>query len=589
MKKIGKKDKILQESVAVSVSVRDPQEIIAERLESCPSGPGVYLMKGAKAELLYVGKAKNLRSRVRSYFQDSIHHGAKTQHLVTQICDIEFLRTGSELEALLLENNLIKKWKPKYNIRLRDDKTYPYVKLDLGHPFARAYISRKQFKGDGNLYFGPFANAGALRKTLSAASKLFQLRDCRDGEFANRSRPCLSHQIGQCTGPCVGLVTQEQYRKQVDDFVAFLNGETADIESKWRTEMDAAAEQLNFERAAQLRDRLQALEEALGEEQRVVSTEDLGDRDFWAFYPEWGQWDLNEGSVLDIVLIQIRGGKWVGRIHKVADISEQLSTEGYENILLQYYAKADLAANVILPPSAVIPPELPLALQSLRPEIGEVKVHEASQQGDWARMYDLAFENARGMHEESEIVKNRFEEGLVAIQKLLDLPNAPRWMDCVDISNFQGEANVASAVVFVSGKPAKEHYRHYKIQGFTGQNDFASMKEVMFRRYGKEEGCPKPDLLVIDGGRGQLSSVVEILKELGCTFPVVALAKARTEADFKSEEVESSEERLFVPGQKNFKKIRNARALQILTHLRDEAHRFAITFHRKKRSEARGL
>ncbi len=566
------------------------ENTLQERLESCPSGPGVYLMKGAKGELLYVGKAKNLRSRVRSYFQESSSLSAKTVHLVGQVVDLEFLRAGTEVEALLLENNLIKKWKPKYNIRLKDDKTYPYVKIEMKHPFPRPFIARKQFKGDGNLYFGPFANAGALRNTLGAASKIFQLRDCRDHEFSNRSRPCLTHQIGQCTAPCVGLVTEAEYGKQVENFVTFLKGESKEIEEGWEREMGAAAEQMDFERAGLLRDRLQNLRQILGEDQRIVSTEDLGDRDFWSFYPEWGRWDLNEDSVLDIVILQVRGGKWMGRVHKVADIAEQLSTEdGYETLIMQYYGGlTDLPSNVILPPLAKLPKGLGLALQSLRPEAGEISIFEASEKAEWARFADLAFENARGSHEESEATKSRFEEGLSGIQKLLDLPQVPRWMDCVDISNFQGEANVASAVVFVGGKPAKEQYRRYKIAGFTGQNDFASMKEVMFRRYGKPDS-PRPDLLVIDGGRGQLSSVVEILKELKCEFPVVALAKARTSSDFTNAEVESSEERLFVPGQVNPKKIRNARALQILTHIRDEAHRFAITYHRKKRSEARGL
>lgn len=588
------------------------------KLEDCPTGPGVYIMKGLKTEVLYVGKAKSLRPRVRSYFQKQGDHSAKTVHLVRNVYDIEYMQTGSEVEALLLENNLIKKWKPKYNIRMRDDKTYPYIKLDRGHPFPRGYVARKQLKGDGNLYFGPFPNSYLMRQKLQAGSKLFQLRDCRDHEFSNRSRPCLSYEIGQCTAPCVKYVTETEYGEQVENFVRFLRGETDEIVKSWRGEMETASEALDFERAARVRDRIRNFEEsALEQEQRIVNTNEMSNRDIWAFWPPLGgdreseaSADIAETSIaqLAIVVLQIRDGKWVGRSQRSADLKEVLEGEDLlDNILLQYYTKQPLPDEILLPPEVTREKAAPLreALIELAKKMDladagskkadidesfarDLKFLSASDTEEISRIWELAQQNAKAHFIEVEALRVRKEDALDGIARLLSLPERPERMECIDVSNFQGEANVASCVVFIGGKPDKSHYRHYKIQGFSGQNDFASMKEVMARRFGKPDS-PRPDLLVIDGGRGQLSSVQQILNELGCDFPVVGLAKARTERDFTSEEVKSSEERIFVPGQKNPLKIRNAEALKVLTQLRDEAHRFAIEFHRKKRSEARGL
>ena len=508
--------------------------------------------------------------------------------MVEQIRDVEFLQAGSEVEALLLENNLIKKWKPKFNIRLRDDKTYPYLKLDMSHKFPRPYIARKQLKGDKNLYFGPFPNGGALRKTFHFAAKLFQIRDCRDHEFANRSRPCLSHQIGQCTAPCVDLVTEAAYRKQVDDFAAFVNGETDVLEEMWQSEMNEASEQMDFERAARLRDRIQAMKD-VSQEQRTIETVELADRDVWALYPD--TLEETEDFLLDIVILQFRAGKWVGRVHRTADLSEQLETEDFlANFLLQHYARHTVPHQILLPATAHLPnpEEFAVALAAAVKAPEPPTFHRVSDRADWTHLWELAHNNVKNLHDEGHALRERFEDGLSGIARMLDLPNPPRHMECIDISNMQGEANVASCVVFRDGRPQKDQYRHYIIKGVEGQNDFASMKEVCSRRFGKPDS-PSPDLLVIDGGRGQLASVMEILKTLNCTFPAVGLAKARTEKNFSSEEVKASEERIFVPNQKNFIKIRNMQALRILTHIRDEAHRFAIEFHRLKRAQARGL
>jgi len=554
---------------------------LAQKVDACSTSPGVYIMKDSAGHVLYVGKAKNLRNRVRSYFQNGADRSPKTLVLVGHIRDIDYMHTATEAEALLLENNLIKKWKPRYNIRLKDDKTYPYLRLDLKHPYPRPYIARKQVAGDGSEYFGPFPHGSAAYTALEVAAKAFQIRDCRDYEFANRSRPCLSYQIGQCTAPCVKYVTPEEYSKQVEAFRQFLNVGSEVLQKQWEAEMLEAAENLDFERAAKLRDRMAHVRAVtLSDQSTAVDTKDLSDRDIWAFAqnPQW----------LDALVLQFRGGKWMGQIHTEADLSERVETEDFvASLMLQFYAKHPLPNEILIPFQFLgVRDGLPEVLAKVA-KVDHVPVlRDPSEKGDWARIWTLAEENVKQAHEHRSRRREANEDGLVAIARLLDLEKPPLRMECVDISNFQGEANVASCVVFQNGKPDKTQYRHYNIRGFEGQDDFASMREVMSRRYGKTDS-PHPDLLVIDGGKGQLASAKAVLDDLGCTFPVVGLAKARTKRDFQSSEVEASEERLFLPNQKNYLRIKNAQALRLLTGLRDEAHRFAIEFHRKKRDESR--
>ena len=571
---------------------------LEERLKLCPTEPGIYIMKDGAGHVIYVGKAKNLRSRVRSYFQNSKDLSPKTVHLVSKVEGIEFLQTQSETEALLLENNLIKKWKPKYNIRLKDDKTYPYLKLAMDHPFPRPYIARKQFKGDGNEYFGPFPNSGYLRQVLRGGAKVFQLRDCRDHDFANRSRPCLSYEIGQCTAPCVGYVTKEDYAKQVGEFRDFLSGDSNDLQQKWLEQMDEASNNLEFEKAAQLRDRLEALGTTLSE-QAAVSTDEMGDRDIWAVVPEslilardpTTSSDASEREMF-ILINQIRGGKWVGSRNSRANIEIGVIDENFfSSLLVQHYSNNPAPEQVIVPPAAQLGsrPDLGLALTKLFQGAAEsIDVRFADEKGSWGKYYELARENAQALLDESTAVQSKKDNGLDAIAHMLDLRGLPLHIECVDISNMQGEANVASAVVFKNGKPEKSLYRHYNIRGFEGQDDFRSMREVMSRRYGKTDS-PVPELLVIDGGKGQLASAVEILKGLDQHFSVCGLAKARTVSDFQGSEVEASEERVFLPGRKDYIRFKNTEALRIMTHIRDEAHRFAIEFHRLKRGHNRGL
>ena len=591
-------------------------EHIQALLEACPPSPGVYLMKNADGLIIYVGKAKSLKHRVRSYFQNLDQAGAKTQHLVSHIVDMEFMRTGTEVEALLLENTLIKKHKPKYNIRLKDDKTYPYIRLDVRHEYPRPYVARRQSMSDGSEYYGPFPNGSAVWEVFKIASRVFKIRDCRDRDFANRSRPCLSYEVGHCTAPCVGKVSKDQYGDQVKEFRFFLKGNNEALAKKWDADMHAASEALEFEKAAEIRDRIKLMNDVLGDHQRMIDTSDHRDRDVWALWPEefllrsqvdaseeWG-----EGGALDAMVLQFRAGKLVGRTHWSADLSDALEGDDIlANALLQHYGKNPPPELVVIPPQvlSVDRKELSKAIEAIAKapakgprdpaelmaaEFSQVAAETvtlvaADERPEWWSTFELAKDNVRGWHDEQKSQRMRQHDSLLKLQKFLSLPKLPIRMECLDISNFQGSANVASCVVFIHGKPSKENYRHYKIKGFDGQNDFASMKELVTRRYLKPDSV-LPDLLVVDGGKGQLSSVKMVLDEAGLSdLCVISLAKARTESDFESSEISSSEERIFLPGQKNYKNIRDASVLRLLVHIRDEAHRFAIEFNRKKMRE----
>ncbi len=559
-------------------------------------------MKSAQSHVIYVGKAKNLRSRVRSYFQSPEGLSPKTAHLMLHVDSLEFLLTPTEAEALVLENALIKKFKPKYNIRLKDDKTYPYLKMDMGHDFPRPYLVRKKTLAPGEqaLFYGPFTHGGAMSTLLGVSGRIFQIRDCRDTEFANRSRPCLTYEIGHCTAPCVGKVSQAEYGVQVQDYLDFLGGSLDGVQSKWTEEMEIASEKMEFERAAKLRDRISQIGEILKDSKPRVESSDLVDRDFWMGLPNS---DSNAFSQL-FGAFQFRGGKWMGQIPYEVDLENSLTEEGEEGILksllFHHYSKNPLPAEIVLPLTLKFTEATSLS-EALIQVVPKTEAEGAPQEGfqistidkkgEWLRLSELFVQNLNEIWEEKSRLALKRMEGLGEIARLVDLPRPPRRMECIDISNFQGEGNVASCVVFVDGKPFKDHYRRYHIRSFEGQNDFASMDEVISRRYGKQpdEAYPLPDLLVVDGGKGQLSVVVSVLESLGVKIPVVALAKARTQGSFKDSEVEASEERIFKPGQKNPLKIRDPKALQILTRIRDEAHRFAIEFNRLTLERKRGL
>ena len=563
--------------------------LLDEQIADAPKTPGCYIMKDDAGDILYVGKAKNIRLRIQSYFRGK-HESAKTHVLVSKIKSLEFLQTDTEIEALLLENTLIKKHRPRYNIRLKDDKTYPYLWIDTNHDFPRAYYARKA-RAHSGLYFGPYPNPYALRQLLQLASKAFLIRDCRDTEFANRSRPCLSYQIGQCTAPCVNYVDKEKYSKQISDFIAFLKGENLSLKEEWKKEMEVLSEQLDFEEAGKVRDRLKALDD-LQAEQRAVDLNDQKSRDVWAYWPADFFKNPQENSDLDLILLQFRDGKWWGRKH-FPILSEEtfVDQEEFVSLLSSYYLKAEIPSEV------VISPEFSQEQRTLLSDFLK-KTSDSNQQlpftfekinapdsGDklW-KLWDLALSNARSVGEEQLQLREKRRNSVEQLRKFLKLDHKVNRIECLDISNFQGSENVAAVVVFEGGKKQSSEYRNYIIKGIEGQDDFGSLREVVRRRYGKPDS-PRPDLLIVDGGKAQLESVLLAMKEVGVQFPAVGLAKARTERSFKSQKLEISEERIFLPGVKLPKAVKSLEVLRLVTEIRDEAHRFAISFHRKRRDQ----
>ncbi len=553
---------------------------LRELVREFPQSPGVYLMKNAQGKIVYVGKAKSLRSRVRSYLTDSKDHTPKTRHLVASIEVIDFMLTNTEVEAFLLEATLIKKNRPRYNIRLRDDKAYPYLKVTVQQDFPRFYLSRRVTR-DGSLYFGPFMRGGDVFETIRFLNRTFQIRDCTDSFMKSRKRPCLTHQIGRCTAPCVALVNKEDYRKDIDAAVLFLRGGGKKLIKDLTKKMKTASGEERFERAAQLRDSLRALDAILSQ-QSVIEENIEMDQDVVGFFGD------ERGMIIEVV--HIRGGRFMSsqpQEFPKLDIGEGShdDREWLLSFLNQYYA------DNIVPDEVLLPMDLGNDLSKLLRAVLEerrgspVRVRYPTDQNS-SKLLELAERNARESFKEQMSKNEKRLRGLDEIQKRFQLPRIPRRIECFDISNFQGAESVASQVVFENATPAKEHYRLYKIKTVEGSNDFASMKEVLGRRFRHTE-YEDPDLIVIDGGKGQLRMAVEILTEMGLEqLPVVGLAKARTQGEFHSSDVHSSEERFFLPGRQNpITFPPNSEALHILAGIRDEAHRFAITYHRKLRED----
>lgn len=567
---------------------------LSDKVAAAPLDPGVYLMKDAKGKILYVGKAKNLKNRVRTYFHAS-QKSPRIEYLVRKIEDIEYLLTGNEVEALILENHWIKKIRPQYNIALKDDKTYPYIKIDKKHDFPRAYLSRRPSKGDGAQYFGPFPNSTAVHTAIRLASKVFKLRDCKDHEFANRSRPCLSYQMNFCTAPCVDYVDKETYAKQVSEYEVFVAGNSQALEDKWLDKMTESSDKQEYEIAAELRDRIQAIQSIHKQnDQRIEDIKDFVDRDIWGLWPETIDDDTH---FVDVVILQFRKGKWMGQQHRIVDLQDRVEDQAdfFTHILLQHYAKYSLPEEILHATDAIASDDknkLISALKEVAPEQKE-KSEESTlhlfpydDKKDWARLGEMATQNAKSLSESLEVRRQSVLSGVEDLQKELKLNVLPKHIECIDISHFQGASTVASCVVFKNGEADKSSYRKYNVNSVGDKpDDFQSMKEIVSRRYVVSDKHELPDLLVVDGGKGQLGAVCEILKEFKVDLKVIGLAKARTEQDFSSENVESSKERIFLPGRKNPKVIRNPHVFKLLTQMRDEAHRFAISFHRKKRDK----
>lgn len=543
---------------------------------AAPKEPGVYLMKDSLGEVLYVGKAKVLCNRIPSYFQRVPHEQGRIELMVQRVHRFEVILTKTEQEALVLECTLIKKHRPKFNVRLKDDKTYPSIRVDLNADFPKLEWTRK-IRADGAKYFGPFPSSFSARETMRLLTEAFKLRDCSENTFRHRSRPCLLYQMEKCSAPCVGLISPDDYKKTVKNAVGILEGKDHSIRKRLKTEMEEASENLNYEVAAQLRDQIRNLE--------VVTSTQTFDPSGQHRHLDVISVESKEGIAHGVVL-QVRFGRVVSVKHvsiqnAFSDIPKE---ELLSQFIAQYYssgedrASSDLKMLVLV---AMLPEDSDILESSY-----DLKFVCAKKEAD-LHLVRVAETNAQYALE--ELKKKDLGHGMEALEevrKLLHLESLPRRMECYDISNIHGQDPVASRVVFVDGEPSKNLYRKYHIKTVVGSNDFAMMKEVLGRRFSNPDE-ELPDLVVVDGGKGQLKQAVTILEELDMPgIPVVGLAKARTESDFESKEVKSSQERIFLPNRSNPIPLRtHTRAYKILTHLRDEAHRFAITFHRQTRAK----
>ncbi|OQY58154.1 MAG: excinuclease ABC subunit C [Desulfobacteraceae bacterium 4572_88] len=548
----------------------EEETAIREKLSRVTSKPGVYLMKDDRGKVIYVGKARNLKKRVLSYFKTSDQLDLKTRVLVRKIATFETIITGTETEALILESSLIKRYRPRYNVILKDDKRYPSLCLDVRHPYPNLLVVRK-IKNDGAMYFGPFASPSAVYHTLRVINKTFKLRKCKAKVFRNRTRPCLNYQMETCLGPCCLDVDQAVYDDMVREVILFLKGKTPELIQKVRKEMAAAAYAQDYENAAMLRDRMFALESVL--EKQVSVTPDFKDRDIFA---------IARGPEISLItLLFVRGGYLLGKQH--FSFSETLSTDAemLGTFIRQYYEqKTHFIPKEILIPFSL--EDAPLMEAWLREIKGEKVGILRPRRGEKARLLRMALENAENGLKERIASANSKADLLTRLRKRLKMDSVPNRIECFDNSNILGMSPVSGMVVFEKGKPRKSAYRRYKIRTVTEPDDYASMAEVLKRRYGKEdEGpMPAPDLLMVDGGKGQLSIAVSVIRELGLEgeFEIIGIAK-------KDEKNGETRDKIYKPGQANPVGFgREEDLLFFLQQIRDEAHRFAITFHRKERN-----
>ena len=536
-------------------------DIVREKLKLLPENPGVYIMKDAAGKIIYVGKAVVLKNRVRQYFQSSRNHTPKVRAMVAKVADFEFIMTASEVEALILECNLIKKHRPRYNISLKDDKTYPYVKVTVQEEFPRVFITRRVVK-DGARYFGPYTNATAVHESLRLLRRLFPLRTCR----TLQDRPCLEYHIKRCLAPCVGKISKEDYAVFIRAVLLFLEGRTEDVERELTFRMKRAAEAYHFELAARLRDQLAAVKK-IAEKQNIVTG--AGDQD------AIGLARSALGACVQVFFI--RSGKMVGREHFLLQGDEDESDAALLTAFLQqYYHQAAFLPHEVLLPCDV--EETPL-LEAWLSERKQARVHlVVPQRGTKHDLVAMAAGNAEKFLADEETRRAQTDAqttgAVEELGHLLGLKKAPNRMECFDISHIQGAETVASMVVFEGGRPKKSDYRRFKIRSTEGKpDDFLSMREVTQRRYGDLPEEELPDLIVIDGGKGQLSSALEIIRGAGhADVPVVGLAK-QFELVFR----EGESDPVVLP--------RHSQALYLIERIRDEAHRFAITYHRKLRGK----
>lgn len=541
-----------------------------------PTLPGVYLMQGEKGEILYVGKAKNLRSRLRSYFSAEGDGRAHIRFLMNRVREIETIVTDTEKEALILENTLIKKHRPRYNIQLRDDKTYVSIRLDPREEFPALQVVRK-VQRDGALYFGPYSSGSAVRETLKEIYRLFPLRHYPIETCRRRGRPCLFYQIGQCSAPCYGRIDRQGYGELVKGVMALLSGQESEVLTLLRMRMSEAATAMRFEEAATLRDQIRAIEQTV-ERQKVVEAGG-GDQDVVGIH--------REGGEVEVSVLFIRQGKLIGRrnftLEWRLDEAELLSS-----FLQQFYGR-----EVFVPDQVLLPFPLEDA-DTLGEWLSERKGRKsavlAPRRGEKLRLVELAARNAAESFRERGSRREAREAVLAEIAERLLLARLPRRMECFDISNVQGRQSVGSMAVLLDGEPASGEYRHFRIRTVEGADDYASLGEVLRRRLVRGMAEKNlPDFILIDGGKGQLAVLSAVLEDLGLVDAIDAagIAKSRILANMRGKVVEKSEERFFLPGRKNPVLLRQGSpALFLLELLRDEAHRFAITRHRKLRGKA---
>ncbi len=538
-------------------------DAILDKIPHLPESPGVYLWRDAEGKVLYVGKAKRLRSRVRSYVAADHVESIKTRHLMLQVRSLDTIVVPSEAHALILEANLIKEYKPRFNIALRDDKSYPYIKVTVHEPFPRVWVTRR-LQNDGARYFGPYTDVGAMRRSLDVVKRLFTVRSCNyDMPAQMPERPCLDYHIGRCKAPCILAQTQAEYAAMIDEVLTFLSGKPEEVVRTLRQQMAHAAESLDFERAANLRDVLTHLETM--EEPALVMEVEGGDRDVVGY--------ARDGDDAVIALMRIRGGKLLARDHQfVANTEGESDADVLETYLAGPYRLLEERALELLLPFDVC--EREVVEQSLE----RTKIH-VPQRGPRRELIEHAQSNARHLLEEARLTgdeptEERAGDPVYELQRQLGLQKVPRSFVCFDISHAQGTDTVASCVWFQNGRPYRAEYRKFKVKTVEGIDDFASMNEVVGRYFQRrlDEERPLPDLVLIDGGKGQLNAAADKLNELGLrAMPIVSLAKR--------------DEEVFLLGKSEPLRLpRRSPALRMLQQARDEAHRFAITFQRKRRS-----
>ncbi len=548
------------------------------KIKLIPHAPGCYIMRDRRGKIVYVGKAKDLKNRVRSYFNAGGDPRPFVASLPRVLGDIETIITANEKEALILENNLIKAHKPRYNVQLKDDKNFLSLRIDRSKKWPRVEVVRKQKKNDKAAYFGPYHSAKSIRQTLNLLNKYFQLRTCPDHVLKNRARPCLQYQIKRCPGPCVFDIDVASYERNVDEAIMFLEGRGDELVNTIETRMYRASEQMEFELAAHYRDQMRSIERVL-QRQLAVSTEWI-DRDVLGFY--------REGDRVSIEVMFVRKGKLEGARQFGFKDQEFPDEEVLSSFLNLFYASGNFVPKEVLLPFELLDDESAVFEELLGEQKGQKVSVLVPQRGQKVALVKTAQTNAEHAFREEHDEEDRAADTLEKLQRALKLHTFPNRIECYDISNLQGKQIVGSMVVFEGGEPAKDEYRHYRMREVTAQDDFASMREMLGRRFEKVadgEG-PVPDLVVIDGGKGQLSQATTILEDLGLhEIPVVSLAKARVDrTGFHDPEVTRSRERVFLPNRKNPVLLNeNSAELYLLERLRDEAHRFAITFHKNLR------